>query len=89
MKIFSDSSLVVNQVNYTYIVREEKMAVYLEKTKEQLSLFSAASIEVIPRSKNLNVDASMRDAELLDTVFVEYLAKPSIHPQPRIIVIGV
>ena len=51
------------------------MAAYLDKEKEQLSLFFTASIKVIPRSKNSNADAlpklaSTRDADLLDTVFV-------------------
>ena len=78
VKIFSDSQLVVNQVNDIYLARAQKMAAYLESAKEQLSLFSAASIEVITRSKNSNVDAlaklaSTRDAELLDVVSVEYL----------------
>ena len=49
------------------------MAAYLKKEKEQLSSFSAASMEVIPRSKNLNADALaklalMRDAYLLDAI---------------------
>ena len=48
VKIFSDSQLIVNQVNDIYLVRGKKMVAYLEKAKEQLSLFSAASIEVIP-----------------------------------------
>ena len=60
------------------------MVAYLEKAKEQLSSFSIASIQVIPRSKNLNTDAlvklvSMRDVDLLDAVSMEYLADPSIH----------
>ena len=45
VKIFSDSQLVVNQVNDIYLTRGEKMVVYLEKAKEQLSSFFAASIE--------------------------------------------
>ena len=66
------------------------MAAYLDKAKEQLSFFFVASIEVIPRSKNSNADAlvklaSMRDADLLDAVSVEFLAKPSIHSQQGII----
>ena len=86
MKIFNDSQLVVNQVNDIYLGRGENMAAYLDKSKEQLSLFSAASIEIIPQSKNLNVDALsklalMRDADLLDAVSVECLVEPSIHPQ--------
>ena len=48
MKILSDSHLVVNQVNDVYLARGEKKAAYLDKVKEQLSLFSADSIEVIP-----------------------------------------
>ena len=89
VKIFNDSQLVVNQVNDIYIVRGEKMAAYLEKAKEQLSLFSAASIEVIPRIKNSNADAlakmaSRRNADLLDPVSIEFLAKPSIHLQQGI-----
>ena len=88
-KIFSDSQLVMNQVNDIYLVRGEKMAAYLYKAKEQLSLFSVASIKVIPRSKNSNIDtivklASMRDADLLDAVSVEFLAESSIHSQKRI-----
>ena len=65
------------------------MAAYLEKAKEWLSLFSAAYIKVIPRSKNSNIDAlvklaSMRDVDLLDAVSMEFLAKPSIYPQQEI-----
>ena len=48
VKIFSDSQLVVNQVNDIYLARGEKMAAYVEKAKEQLSLFSAASIDFVP-----------------------------------------
>ena len=85
VKIFSDSQLVMNQVNNIYLARGEKMVAYLEKVKKQLSSFSATSIEVIPRSKNSNVDvlaklASTRDANLLDIVSMEFLAEPSIHP---------
>ena len=48
VKIFSDSQLVVNQANNIYLAREEKMAAYLDKVREQLSSFYAVSIEVIP-----------------------------------------
>ena len=66
------------------------MATYVENAKEQLNSFSAASIEVIPQSKNSNTNAlakmaSMRDADLLDAVSMEYLAEPNIHPQLGII----
>ena len=89
LKIFSDSQLVVNQVNDIYPARGEKMAAYLDKAKDQLSLFFAASIKVIPRSKNSNADAlaklaSKRDADLLDAVSMEFPNEPSIHPQQGI-----
>ena len=60
------------------------MASYLAKAKDQLSLFSAASIKVFPRTKNSNTDAlaklaSTWDVNLLDVVSVEFLAKLSIY----------
>ena len=62
------------------------MVAYLAKAKEQQCLFFAASIEVIPRNRNSNTDtlaklASIRDADLLDAVTVEFRAEPSIYPQ--------
>ena len=35
VKIFSDSQLIVNQVNDIYLARGEKMAAYLEKVDDQ------------------------------------------------------
>ena len=65
------------------------MAANFGKVKKQLNLYSVPSIEVIPLSKNSNTDAlaklaSTRDINLLDAASVEYLAKPSIHPQQEI-----
>ena len=65
------------------------MTTYLEKAKEKLNSFSTASIEVIPRNKNSNVDAlaklaSTTDSKLLDAVFVKSLVEPSIKPQSEI-----
>ena len=84
VKIFSNSQLIVNQMNDIYLARGKKMIAYLNKANEQLSLFSVAFIEVIPQSKNSNADAltkmvSTRYVDLLDAVFVEYLAELSIH----------
>ena len=33
LRIYSDSQLIVNQVNDIYLARRERMAAYLEKTK--------------------------------------------------------
>ena len=55
------------------------MVAYLEKAKELMRTISAASIEVIPRSKNANANAlaklaSTKDVDILNAVFVEFLA---------------
>ena len=89
MKVYSDSQLVVNQVNDIYQARGENMVAYLEKAKELLGSIRAVSIEVVPRSKNTNVDAlaklaSTWDVELLDIVSVEFLAEPSIKQWPEV-----
>ena len=81
---------MVNQVNDILLVRGERIAAYLDKAKEQLSLFSTTCIEVIPRSKKSNINALAklaltREADLLDAVSMEFLAKPNIHPQQGII----
>ena len=65
------------------------MAAYLEKAKGLMETFLIASIEVILRSKNANIDAlaklaSTRDPELLEAVSVEFLAEPSIKPLSEI-----
>ena len=86
-QIYNDSQLVVNQVNDIYLARGDRMVAYLEKAKGLMETFPIALIEVIPRSKNANVDALVKlilknDLKLLDAVFVEFLAEPSIKPQP-------
>ena len=48
---------MVNQVNDIYLAQGDKMAAYLEKAKGLMETFPIASIKVIARSKNLNVDA--------------------------------
>ena len=44
------------------------MATYIEKAKEQLSSFFAAFIEVIPGSKNSNVDVLTKLASTRDRI---------------------
>ena len=65
------------------------MVTYLEKVKELLGSILMVSIEVVPRSKNANADAlaklaSTRDTELLDTVWVDFLAEPNIKQRPKV-----
>ncbi|KAL5574153.1 hypothetical protein UlMin_023750 [Ulmus minor] len=81
--IYSDSQLIVNQVNSKYQAKGEKMASYLEKAKELLGQFDTVTITQIPRNENTNADALARLAtgledSLLKTVPLEILDEPSI-----------
>ena len=65
------------------------MVSYLEKAKKLMGSISEILIEVMPRSRNTNTDvlaklASTKDAKLLDSASVEFLAKPSIKQQPEV-----
>ena len=89
LRIYSDSQLVVNQVNDIYLARGERMAAYLEKANELMRAFSTTSIKVITLSKNASADALAklaltRDAKLLDAMSVDFLAEPSIRQCPEI-----
>ena len=52
--MYSDSQLVVNQVNDIYLERWEKMSAYLDKAKNLIEIFPTISVEVIPRAKNVS-----------------------------------
>ena len=89
IQIYSDSQLVVNQVNDIYLARGDRITVCLEKANGVMETFSITFIEVIMRSKTATADALeklalTRDVKLLDVVSVEFLAKPNIKPQPEI-----
>ena len=89
LKIYIDYQPVVNQVNDIYLARGERITAYLEKPKGLMKTIPTASIKVISRSKNTNVDAlaklaSTTNAELLDAVSVEFLAEPNIKQQLEI-----
>ncbi|KAL5582796.1 hypothetical protein UlMin_015238 [Ulmus minor] len=87
--IYSDSQLIVNQVNSEYQAKGEKMASYLEKAKELLGQFDTVTITQIPRNENTNADALARLAtgledSLLKTVPLEILDEPSIDKRQQV-----
>ncbi|KAL5548928.1 hypothetical protein UlMin_004159 [Ulmus minor] len=87
--IYSDSQLIVNQVNSEYQAKGEKMAFYLEKAKELLGQFDTVTITQIPRNENTNADALARLAtgledSLLKTVPLEILDEPSIDKHQQV-----
>ncbi|KAL5539705.1 hypothetical protein UlMin_045788 [Ulmus minor] len=87
--IYSDSQLIVNQVNLEYQAKGEKMAFYLEKAKELLGQFDTVTITQIPRNENTNTEALARLAtgledSLLKTVPLEILDEPSIDKRQQV-----
>ena len=83
MDIFSDSQLVVCQINDEYQAQEEKMAAYLQKAKELLGSFSSYTVSQILRSRNMEADALARlalakDTNQLKVISVETLDFPGI-----------
>lgn len=54
--LFSDSQLVVQQMNEAYITKDEEMAAYVEEAKEIMGRFKIYTIEQTPRDENQNAD---------------------------------
>ncbi|GJY85940.1 reverse transcriptase domain-containing protein [Tanacetum coccineum] len=78
-----DSRLVANQVNGTYIKKEQGMIKYLEKVRTLTSTFKESSIKQVPRGKNkkayaLSKMAFTSFAHLSKQVLVEELKEKSI-----------
>ncbi|XP_056691954.1 uncharacterized protein [Spinacia oleracea] len=57
LNIFSDSQLIVNQINGDYEAKDLKMTLYLEKAKKLTSKFKPFSIKQVPRDLNTQADA--------------------------------
>ncbi|GJW70735.1 reverse transcriptase domain-containing protein [Tanacetum coccineum] len=79
-----DSRLVANQVNGTYVAKENDMIRYLEKVKTLTGSFKVFSIKQVPRSENKKADAlskiaSTSFAHLSKQVLVEELKEKSIN----------
>nr|GEW65267.1 reverse transcriptase domain-containing protein [Tanacetum cinerariifolium] len=79
----TNSHLVANQVNGTYVAKEADMIRYMEKVRALTSSFKAFSIRQVPRSENkkaytLSKIASISFAHLSKQVLVEELKEKSI-----------
>ncbi|GKC70898.1 reverse transcriptase domain-containing protein [Tanacetum coccineum] len=82
LEVKFDSRLVANQINGSYIAREQSMIQYLEKAKTLISSFTKFSIEQVSRSENkkayaLSKIASSSFAYLTKQVLVEVLKEKS------------
>ncbi|PKA57088.1 hypothetical protein AXF42_Ash002392 [Apostasia shenzhenica] len=52
IQVFSDSLLVVNQVNQTFETKDKVLKKYLQLAKSLISLFEDFSLTHIPREEN-------------------------------------
>ncbi|XP_077251957.1 uncharacterized protein LOC143891214 [Tasmannia lanceolata] len=83
LKVYSNSQLVVEQVNGAYEAKGLRMKRYLQKVKEKLKRMGEVEILQVPRGMNNRADAlsKMASEETPDfgTVLTEILLHPSIN----------
>ncbi|KAI5317816.1 hypothetical protein L3X38_037523 [Prunus dulcis] len=82
IQIFSDSQLVVHQVNQDFTAKDASMTAYLQHARHLLATFHVHSINQVPRSENSHADALARLASVLEQgigrhIHIEFLAQPS------------
>nr|GEV17603.1 reverse transcriptase domain-containing protein [Tanacetum cinerariifolium] len=87
-----DSRLVANQVNGSYVAKEQSMIQYLEKAKALINRFKKFFIEQVLRSKSkkayaLSKIASTSFAHLTKQVLVEVLKEKSIEERQILAVV--
>ncbi|CAL9001627.1 unnamed protein product [Prunus brigantina] len=82
IQIFSDSQLVVHQVNQDFTAKDVSMTAYLQHTRHLLTTFNAYLISQVPRSENSHADALARLASAIEqgigrNIHMEILDQPS------------
>lgn len=90
IEIFSDSMLVVNQINREFQAKEERMAKYLGKVYTLLNRFENHLVTRVPRSENVEADALARlasgsDLEGLVSFPIERLDQPSVTREEHVL----
>ena len=83
LEIYSDSQLVVRQIEDTYKAKSGRMILYLRKVRDLLKKFVLIQVRHVPRAENSRADALAKLATSLQedlnrSTPVEYLAEPSI-----------
>ena len=89
LAVFSDSQLVVNQVNGDFEAREPRMFEYLKVVQSLVCDFADFKISYIPREENVQADvlskvASADFPNLARQVLLEVLDSLSIETQVRV-----
>ena len=83
LEVYSDSQLVVRQIEDTYEAKSETMILYLQKVRDLLKKFVLVQVKHVPIAENSRADALVKLATALQedlgrSTPVEYLAEPSI-----------
>ncbi|CAL2271276.1 unnamed protein product [Prunus armeniaca] len=66
IQIFSDSQLVVHQVNQDFTAKDVSMTAYLQHTRHLVTTFNAYLISQVPLSENSHADALARLASAIE-----------------------
>nr|XP_017247956.1 PREDICTED: uncharacterized protein LOC108219166 [Daucus carota subsp. sativus] len=87
--VYSDSMLVVHQVNGGFLARGWRTNLYMTHTQELMKKFREVHLEKVPREKNEGADAlakasSRRDTKLLGTIQFCVQEKPSVSEAQKV-----
>ena len=90
LEVYSDSQLVVRQIEDTYEDKSKRMILYLQKVRDLLNKFVLVQVKHVPRAENSRADALAKLAtasqeDLGRSTPVEYLAEPSIDPYSMVV----
>ena len=90
LEVYSDSQLVVRQIEDTYEAKSETMVLYLQKVRDLLKKFVLVQVKHVPIEENSRADALVKLATALQedldrSTPVEYLAEPSIDPYSMVV----
>ncbi|GFS37212.1 hypothetical protein Acr_00g0050680 [Actinidia rufa] len=83
LEVFSDSQLVVNQVQGDYLAKDSRMIAYLGEVKAMFAKIKEFKIHLIPREDNKKADALANLASTFEFISdkcipLEFLTNPSI-----------
>ena len=83
MEIYSDSRLVVNQVQGNFEARDSRMKAYLQAVKQIMNKFGTVKVAQLGRAQNRHANAlatlaSLMTEEVPRLIKVELIVKPSI-----------
>ncbi|XP_057520889.1 uncharacterized protein LOC130801138 [Amaranthus tricolor] len=84
LSTFSDSQLIVGQVNGEFEAKDDGMKMYLQQVKEFVKIFDKFTLVHIPRSQNAQADSLAKLASSAETsaareIIWEVLPNPSIN----------